>query len=126
MVFYDREGVARFSTYDATVERWRNIYGDQLMVATYDDICADPHAYYQRLCAHVGLNPEDVDDWQRKIETRIFEGPGTPMPEEMFEFLSKKYTPMVERLSRQLDYDLSFWLSQRPRMRHKGDERARG
>lgn len=113
---YDRTNVAQFCTYASTIENWRRYFGDQLLVGVYDDLAADAHAFYQRLCQHCGLDPDAVPGWGSKIEKRIFEGPTVPLPEDMHRFLRMKYEPMIRRLETLIDRDLSDWLSDTPRV----------
>jgi Sulfotransferase family len=110
MVFYDAENIAQFSTYVGTLQRWRKYYRDQLLVGLYDDVVGDPQRFYRALCAHVGLEPEAVPDWQRRITAKIFQGPGHPLPAPMFEFLSRKYRRMIEELGPLVGRDLGHWL----------------
>ena len=76
MVFYDAENISQFSTYVETIGRWRKFYRDQLFVGLYDDVAADPQEFYRVLCAHVGLDPAAVTNWQRRVTARIFPRPG--------------------------------------------------
>lgn len=117
MVYYDKENVARFSTYKNGIRNWREQYGDQLLIGLYDDVVADPHAFYEKLCAHCGLNPNDVEDWRAKISKRIFKGPDIALPPQMHEFLLKKYSPMVHDLEKMIDRDLSDWLAEDPKIK---------
>lgn len=110
MVFYSAENVQKYSKYVMTVKQWRAVYGKQLLIALYDDICTDAHSFYSTLCSHVNLNPDEVPDWRSRIEKRVFPGPEIPMPPEMHEFLSKKYKPMVAHLQDLIDRDLTGWM----------------
>ncbi|MGQ0483938.1 MAG: hypothetical protein ACT4SY_01085 [Hyphomicrobiales bacterium] len=117
MVFYDRANVSQFSTYDTTFSVWRKPYGGQLLVGLYDDIVADAKAFYERLCAHCGLDPNAVPNWQERIERRVFKGPDIELPAQMHEFLLKKYRPMILKLQDLIDRDLSDWLCAEPKIR---------
>lgn len=117
MVYYDHTNVAQFTTYTKTIQLWREHFGDQLFIGLYDDISNDPHGFYQRLCAHCGVNPDNVPDWRTRIQKRIFKGPDIPLPPQMHEFLRKKYAPMIRELEPMIDRDLSDWLSDDPKVK---------
>lgn len=111
MVLYDLTNVRRFTNYVSTIELWRSYYGDQFKVFFYDDVEADPVAFYEDLCAHVGLDPDAVDGWRERIRTVIFKGPDFQPPAQMREFLDRKYADMVARLEELVERDLSHWRS---------------
>ena len=114
MVFYDAENIGQFSTYVETIGRWRRAYGDQLLIGFHDDVEADAAGFYRALCAHVGLDPAAVPDWQRRITARVFQGPGQPLPEPMFAFLSGKYRRMIGQLGEVVGRDVRHWLEPQP------------
>jgi hypothetical protein len=114
MVLYDSTNVRQFTTYDHTVSLWQDAYKDRFMVGVYDDISNDPHAFYQKLCAHCGLNAEETPNWRTKIERRVFKGPDIELAPQMHDFLRRKYRPMIEKLTTMLDRDLSDWLTDNP------------
>jgi len=109
LVFYDRENITQFTTYDTTIRRWRRYYGD-MFIGLYDDIVADPISFYQKLCRYVGLDHDDVEDWRTRVTRRIFSGPDVPLPPDFAEFLRKKHEPMVYRVEGLLQRSLQAWL----------------
>jgi hypothetical protein len=117
MVFYDKTNVGQFSTYDRTYSLWHQAYGNQLFVGLYDDIVADPKAFYVKLCHHCGLDPDAVNNWQERIMKRVFKGPDIELPPQMHEFLLKKYGPMIAKLQELLGRDLSDWTSASPKVK---------
>jgi hypothetical protein len=117
MVYYDSKNVAQYSTYVETIKRWRYHYGDQLFIALYDDIVADPVTFYQKLCMHCHIDIDKRPDWREKVGVKIFKGPGHLLPAQMHEFLLKKYTPMVRQLEPLIGRDLSDWLSDDPKVK---------
>jgi Sulfotransferase family len=117
MVYYDKENVARFTTYANTIKNWRQHFGDQLFVGLYDDVVSDPYSFYESLCGHCGLDPNNVEDWRQKVSKRIFAGPGTALPAQLHEFLLKKYRPMVLELEQMIERDLSGWLTEDPKIK---------
>lgn len=109
LVFYDQKNISQFTTYDVTIRRWQKYYRD-LFIGFYDDIAADPLSFYHDLCLHIGLAPNDVDDWKSRVRRRIFQGPDVPIPPDFAEFLRKKHAPMVHRLETLLQRSFECWL----------------
>jgi hypothetical protein len=114
LVFYDSANVRQYTSYVQTISLWKEAYGDRFMVGVYDDISNDSHAFYEKLCAHCGLDADEAPGWRSKIERRVFKGPDIELPPDMHEFLRRKHRPMIETLSTMLNRDLSDWLADNP------------
>ena len=114
MVFYDRRNIQQFTTYVKTMRTWKKFYRDRLLVLFYDDIAQNPASVFGELCAHVGIDPEDLPQWQSEVKGTVFKGPEIPLRADMAEFLGKKYRPMVEHLEPMVERDLSSWLDPMP------------
>ncbi len=66
-----RAGVAAQSSYVANFQRWAKHY-DDILVLSYEDIRADPHAVIARVFAHCGLSLDDMHAEARaEFDTRM-------------------------------------------------------
>ncbi|CAO3459649.1 sulfotransferase family protein [Azospirillum largimobile] len=106
-------GSRRRGAYAQTIIRWRSAFPDeQLMVAFFDDLTAEPRTFLARLCDHIGIDSHVYDTVPDDVLRRpVFEGPMAALSPRLQRALIDQYREPVETLSRLLGVDLSHWLA---------------
>ncbi|MDZ5650782.1 sulfotransferase [Nitrospirillum sp. BR 11828] len=107
-------GSRRRGAYGEAIQRWRSVFpAEQLMVALFDDLQAQPRAFLSRLCGHIGIEagfyeavPEEA------LRRAVFTGPSAPLPPPLRRALIDQYGEAVETLGHLLRIDLSHWLAE--------------
>lgn len=104
------------SDYATVVTRWRRYFPKEaLLLATTDDMSADPRGLLRRVFGHVGADPNFVDRMpDRRLAAWVNpHRPAPRVPVSLQAVLDETYLPLVEPLERLTGWDLSRW-KQRP------------
>jgi hypothetical protein len=124
----DPNGLVTGGWYAASLRPYLDRFGDRLLVLLNDDLQADPAAVYDRLLAHVGLEPgfrpPGLDRWRFSFDPARF-GVRPPTPAERAE-LFDLFASDVDELEELLDRDLSAWRTGAPSSRPKREVGAVG
>ena len=64
-----RSGLVAGGWYAASLKRYRQLFGDQLLVLLHDDVTADPGRVYRRALVHIGA---DLDFVPTDLESVLF------------------------------------------------------
>lgn len=110
----DRLSLITGGWYAASLEPYRQRYGDRLLVILHDDVVTDPRATYARVLAHLGADPTfaptDLDAVRFTNQTEdAREGPQPLTPAERRELFAQ-FADDVRDLEQMLDRDLSSWV----------------
>lgn len=100
------------SDYAGIVQRWQRHFPEEaLLLATTDDIAAEPRRLLRRVFEHIGVAPafadrlpdEDLTAWVNPHR------PAPRVPAGLQAVLDETYLPLVEPLERLTGWDLSRW-----------------
>ncbi len=86
-----------FSRYGYTLRNWEKHFPGRLRVWFYEEICEDPVGMFKEVCEYLGIEPL-ADFHHQKLRERIFEGPPTPMPEDVRRYLSDLFKEEIQGL----------------------------
>jgi uncharacterized protein (TIGR03086 family) len=116
---YDPLGLVAGGWYATSLKRYRQLFGDQLLVLLHDDVTADPGRVYLRALVHIGA---DLDFAPSDLETVLFsnqrergsgsskasEGP-RDLSEEERQRVFAYFRADVRALEPMIGRDLSSW-----------------
>ena len=99
----------RGGAYNWSLPPYLELYGDRLKVMLYDDLLADPAAFYREALVHIGAAPDFVPD---QLERRLFANPPSDLVDlsrderaEFYELWRSALAGFGELIGR----DLSHW-----------------
>lgn len=104
--------VRSHSDYAANVSRWRRHFPPEaLLLATTDEVAADPRGLLRRVFAHVGAAPgfADLIPEQRLAAWVNPHRPAPRVPPALQGVLDETYLPLVEPLEQLTGWDLRRW-----------------
>jgi hypothetical protein len=109
----DRLSLITGGWYAASLEPYRRLFEDRLLVVLHDDVVADPRATYARVLHHIGADttfaPADLD--AVRFTNQADQGSGAPPPltaDERAE-LYEQFAPDIAALEVMLGRDLRGW-----------------
>ncbi|MEE3624937.1 sulfotransferase [Nitrospirillum sp. BR 11752] len=107
-------GSRRRGAYAEAIRRWRSVFpAEQLMIALFDDLRSQPHAFLSRLCEHIGVEAGFYDEVpEESLRQPVFEGPSAPLPPPLRRALIDQYGETVGTLGHLLGINLSCWLAE--------------
>jgi uncharacterized protein (TIGR03086 family) len=105
--------------YAASLKRYRQLFGDQLLVLLHDDLTEDPQRVYNRTLMHIGapldFTPPDLDQAvfsnTRSAEGESFAGSNSlpELSDDERQQLYAYFRPDVDMLEKMIGRDLSRW-----------------
>ena len=105
----DWMGIVTGGWYATSLEPYRALFGDQLLVVLHDDVRADPQRVYDEVRRHVGASvpafPRTLDDVLRSNQQDSSFEVAPEARREVFELFRDE----VDRLERMLGRDLGMW-----------------
>ena len=111
----DPLGIVSGGWYAASLEPFREVFGDQLLVMLHDDVDDDPRGVYDQALRHVGLEPDFMPDELARVRFSFQERPSA-MPSGARELtlderrtLYELFADDIQRLEQVLDRDLTLW-----------------
>lgn len=112
------KAVLEQSDYASILQRWRAVFpAEQMLVACFDEIVADPKALLARICRFLGIGdipgPPDAADTATKVNASFVK----PMPAVLQSMLIAHYAPMISRLAETEGGYVRRWLSSYEPMR---------
>ncbi len=111
----DRLGLISGGWYAASLEPYREKFGDQLLVVFQDDIDRDPNAFYQRAADHIGATREFVPPELEEVRFSYRQRPGidrdriSALTIEQRCKLYEYFADDLAKLEKMLGRDLSSW-----------------
>jgi Sulfotransferase domain len=111
----DRLGIIAGGWYAASLEPFRQAFGDQLLVLLHDDIDDDPRGVYDQALRHVGAEPNFLPPDLERVRFSNQLRPATgkngngPLSHEQRRELYEYFRSDIQRLETMLGRDLSFW-----------------
>ena len=106
------DGSVQRGDYEACLRTWRAAFPrDQLLVLRYESLVADPMAFVQTCCRHIGVDAEFHARARPDIlQRRVFVGTGEPLRASLLPTLHEIYRPRIAALAAYLGCDLAPWL----------------
>jgi hypothetical protein len=98
--------------YSRSIEQFQLRFGDRLLVLLYDDLQADPEAFYEAALRHIGASTDFVSpDLHRVLFGRAdapgFEGPALPLVDRQRMYIYARFG--VENLEKLIERELPEW-----------------
>jgi hypothetical protein len=110
----DPLGIVSGGWYAASLEPFREVFGDQLLVLLHDDVDDDPRGVYDRALSHVGLAPDFLPAELARVRFSFQETPSSSASAreltvddrcKLYEFFAED----VARLEAMIGRDLGAW-----------------
>jgi hypothetical protein len=109
----DQFGLVTGGWYAASLQQYRKLFGDRLLVVLHDDVLADPRSVYERALDHIGASPgfapPDVDavvfSNQQHEAARRADDPTPREQAELYEYFRND----IRKLERLFGIDCSRW-----------------
>ncbi len=106
------QAVLEQSDYEAILRRWRAVFpADQILVACFDEIAADPNALLARICRFLGVSCIPGLPSPACPGVKVNASFEKAMPAVLQSLLTDYYAPMVERLAETEGGYVHQWLS---------------
>ena len=110
----DHLGIIAGGWYAASLEPFRERFGEQLLILLHDDVDDDPRAVYDAALVHVGAVPDFVPpDFERvrfSHQQHVSPEPGRrPLTRDERRELWDYFADDVAKLEKMIDRDLSLW-----------------
>jgi hypothetical protein len=111
----DPLGIVTGGWYAASLEPFRQRFGDQLLVVLHDDVSRDPRGLYEQALLHIGAAPNfvppDLEHVRFSYRDRRGFDPDTkqPLTPQQRRELYQYFAADVAKLEQMLDRDLSQW-----------------
>ena len=111
---HDHLGIIAGGWYAASLEPFRERFGDQLLIVLHDDVDDDPRGVYDTALVHVGAAPDFVPlDFERvrfSHQQRPSPEPGRrPLTSDERREMWDYFADDVEKLEKMIGRDLSLW-----------------
>lgn len=117
----DRLQIIAGGWYARSLERYVELFGDQLLVVLHDDVKADPVGVYETALRHLGADPTFVPEGLGEVvfsnRGRVKKARETLTEEERVE-LFEYFRSDVDRLEEMIGRDLSAWRPEHAEQRH--------
>jgi hypothetical protein len=95
--------------YAASVESYRRVFGNGLLVLLHDDVGADPRGVYSDALGHIGASADYVPPTLAEVRNSNQDGATAALPDDERRELFEYFRDDVERLEQLLGRDLSCW-----------------
>jgi Sulfotransferase domain len=109
----DKLGLVAGGWYAASLEPYRELFGDQLLVFLHDDIRDDPHGVYETALRHVGATPDFVPPELDELVYSNQQGESAQWKRDVSpgdrEELHRYFRDDLRELERAIGRDLSMW-----------------
>jgi Sulfotransferase domain len=111
----DPLGIISGGWYAASLEPFRQRFGDQLLVVLHDDVNRDPRRLYEKALRHIGASPSFVPPELANVRFSYRDRPGfnpetkQPLTPQQRRELYAYFADDVEKLEQMLGRDLSRW-----------------
>ena len=108
--FIDSPNHSLRGDYVRTIEIWASCFHtDQLFIGFYDDVATNPQKLLTDICMFLGANPEKVTNPVLPTEI-VNASTKVEIPVEIEHYLTEKYYPELEKLSRLVGGYSNAWL----------------
>jgi hypothetical protein len=110
----DRLGIIAGGWYAASLEPYRERFGDHLLILVHDDIDDDPRGAYDAALVHVGAEPDFVPPELERVRFSYQQEPSSepgrrPLTLEQRREIWEYFADDVAKLEKMLARDLSLW-----------------
>ncbi|MDQ1508714.1 MAG: hypothetical protein QOG50_558 [Actinomycetota bacterium] len=110
----DRLGIIAGGWYAASLEPYRERFGDQLLIVLHDDVDDDPRGVYDTALVHIGAAPDFVPPEFERVrfshQLRPSPEPGRrPLTLDERRELWNYFAADVEKLEKMIGRDLALW-----------------
>jgi hypothetical protein len=110
----DPLGIIAGGWYAASLEPYRERFGDQLLVLLHDDIDDDPRTAYDSALVHVGAAPDFMPPELERVRFSYQEAPSQepgrrPLTLDERRAIWEYFADDVAKLEQMIERDLSFW-----------------
>jgi hypothetical protein len=95
--------------YAESLESYRRVFGDGLLVLLHDDVGHDPRRSYSEALAHIGARGDFVPPALAEVRNSNQDGETAAIPADVRRELFEYFRDDVERLEDLLGRDLSCW-----------------
>jgi hypothetical protein len=100
------------SDYESILRRWRTVFPtEQMLVASFDEIVADPEFLLGRICRFLGVRHVPLPPTNAGADTKVNASFEKSMPAELKSALIVHYAPMIERLAETEGGFVHRWMS---------------
>lgn len=100
------------SDYESILRRWRSVFpAEQMLVACFDEIAADPEMFLRRVCHFLGVSHVPLPPKISGADTKVNASFEKPMPANLKSLLVDYYAPMIERLLETEGNLVRSWMS---------------
>jgi hypothetical protein len=99
--------------YEPCLRNWRSVIGEEpLLVLRYEALCADPRAYLDACCRHLGVDAGFYGpQHEALLQRRVYAGPQAPLRASLRPVLLELYADKIRALGKYLGTDLGAWLA---------------
>ena len=110
----DQLGIIAGGWYAASLEPYRERFGDRLLILLHDDIDDDPRGAYDSALVHVGASPDFIPAELERVRFSYQEKPSPepgrqPLTLEQRREIWQYFADDVTKLEKMLGRDLSLW-----------------
>ncbi len=100
------------SDYELILRRWRAVFpAEQMLVACFDEIVADPEMLLGRICHFLGVSHVPLPPKIGRADKKVNASFEKPMPANLKSLLVDYYAPMIERLAETEGSFVRRWMS---------------